>query len=63
MAKYHNAYAEIKLKNKIIIVPHIVVRVSQKNYFEFVKFINDDLPESIFYEDLIAKAIIFKTMK
>lgn len=61
MAKYYNAFSEIyDKKNRLIIGPHIVVRGSQKNYVEFIKFIGEIKPDSIFYEDLIAKAIIFK---
>lgn len=64
LAKYENAYQEIFSSNgKLIIGPNIVVRGNEKNY---AKFINDNLPSekkinNVYFEDLIAKAILFKT--
>lgn len=64
LAKYENAYQEILASNgKLIIGPNIVVRGNEKNY---AKFINDNLPSekkinNVYFEDLIAKAILFKT--
>ena len=60
LAKYINAYEEICSGNKILIGPHFVVRGSQKNY---VQFINYNLPkkiDNVYFEDTIAKALIFK---
>lgn len=64
LAKYINAYQEVVGGyNKIIIGPNAVVRGNEKNY---AKFINNNLPDekkinNVYFEDAIAKAIIFKT--
>ncbi|MBC7389094.1 MAG: AIPR family protein [Opitutaceae bacterium] len=63
LAKYINAYKEAYDSKKLTIGPHTVVRGNQKNYIEFVKFRVDkvDHPDSVFFEDSIAKMILFKT--
>lgn len=61
LAKYINSYEEIADGKKILIGPHFVVRGNQKNY---VQFMNHNLPkkvDSIYFEDTIAKAILFRT--
>lgn len=64
LAKYFNAYQEVYEGRKLIIGPHIVVRGNEKNY---AQFIGSNLPDNIkkinnvFYEDAIAKCILFKT--
>jgi hypothetical protein len=64
LAKFINAYQEVWNGKKLAIGPHIVVRGNEKNY---ARFINDNLPENIkninstFFEDAIAKAILFKS--
>lgn len=64
LAKYINAYQEIFDGKKLSIGPHIVVRGNEKNY---IRFINNNLPDnikkinSVFFEDSIAKAILFKS--
>lgn len=61
LAKYMNAYEELIDGNKVLIGPHFVVRGNQKNY---IQFINHNLVKklnNIYFEDLIAKAILFKT--
>ena len=64
LAKYINCYEEVFEGSKLVIAPHIVVRGSEKNY---AQFIGKNLPSSskkinnIFFEDTIAKAILFKT--
>lgn len=61
LAKYVNAYQEVTDGKKILIGPHFVVRGNQKNY---VQFINNNLEkkiENVYYEDVIAKAILFRT--
>ena len=64
LAKYINAYQEIVGGyNKIIIGPNSVVRGNEKNY---AKFINNNLPDekkinNVYFEDAVAKAILFKT--
>ncbi len=64
LAKYINAYQEVWNGKKLAIGPHIVVRGNEKNY---ARFINDNLPanikfiDNIYFEDTIAKAILFKS--
>jgi hypothetical protein len=61
LAKYVNAYQEVTDGKKILIGPHYVVRGNQKNY---VQFINNNLEkkiDNVYYEDVIAKAILFRT--
>jgi hypothetical protein len=64
LAKFINAYSEVWDGRKLVISPNIVVRGNEKNY---VKFINDNLPnnikkiDNIYFEDTIAKCILFKT--
>ena len=63
LAKYINTFEEVEEKKGIIVSPHMVVRGNEKNYAAFLNF---TLPEvrainNVYYEDLIAKAILFKT--
>lgn len=64
LAKFIDAYQEVWNGKKLAIGPHIVVRGNEKNY---ARFINDNLPEnikkinSVYFEDAIAKAILFKS--
>ncbi len=64
LAKYINAYREVYEGKKLVIGPHMVARGNEKN---FARFINNNLPDStkkvnnVFFEDTIAKAILFKT--
>ena len=59
-----NAYEEVYEGKKLVIGPHIVARGNEKNY---ARFINNNLPENlkkinnVYFEDTIAKAILFKT--
>jgi len=63
LAKYINAYQEIYDNKKLVIGLHIVVRGNEKNYVLFRLF---NLPENtkninnVFFEDTIAKCILFK---
>jgi hypothetical protein len=60
LAKYVNSYQEVYNGRKLLIGPHHVVRGSQKNYAQFM---NHNIPKnvsSIYFEDLVAKAILFK---
>jgi hypothetical protein len=61
LAKYVNSYSEIYEEKKLVIGPHIVVRGSQKNYSQFLSFNFNEKPSNIFFEDVIALAIIFKS--
>lgn len=64
LAKYINAYQEIYDGRKLVISPNIVVRGNEKNY---ARFINNNLPDNtrkinnVYFEDAIAKCILFKT--
>lgn len=60
LAKYVNSFQEVIEAKKILIGPHYVVRGNQKNY---IQFINYNLPKkvnSIYFEDAISKAILFR---
>jgi hypothetical protein len=61
VAKYINSWKEVYDGNKLVIGPHVVVRGNQKNYAQFLNYNYDKLPDSVFFEDTVAKAIIFKT--
>ena len=61
LAKYLNSFVEIYKGKKLVIAPHIVVRGSQKNYIQFLSY---NMPKKIgktYFEQFIAKAILFKT--
>lgn len=63
LAKYINCYEEVYEGRKLVIAPHIVVKGSEKNYAQFVA---KNLPSNpkkinnIYFEDTVAKAILFK---
>ncbi|MGQ1945486.1 AIPR family protein [Geofilum sp. OHC36d9] len=61
LAKYLNTYQEIWYGKRLAVGPHIVVRGSQKNYVQFLSYNMPDKPDNVFYEDAVAKAIMFKT--
>lgn len=64
LAKFINAYQEIYEGKKLVIGPHIVVRGNEKNYAQFIA---NNLPDNVkkinnvYFEDAIAKFILFKT--
>lgn len=63
LAKYINAWQEVYSGKTMVIGPHTVVSGDEKNH---ARFMNDNLPEVkeidvAFFEDVIAKAILFKT--
>jgi hypothetical protein len=60
VAKYLNSYSEVIKGNKIVIGPHIVVRGSQKNHKAFVDYNLPGEIDSIYFEDVVAKMIIFR---
>lgn len=60
LAKYINSYEEVYNGKKIVVGPYIVVRGSQKNYAQFLNYNFSFKPDNIWFEDLIAKAILFK---
>jgi hypothetical protein len=61
LAKYINTFQEVYSGKKLVVGPHIVVRGSQKNYAQFLNYNFDNKPDNIFFEDSVAKAILFKT--
>lgn len=60
LAKYINAYQEISDGRKISIGPHFVVRGNQKNYVQFMNYNLEKKLNNVYYEDLIAKAILYR---
>lgn len=60
LAKYINTFEEIYNGKKLVIGPHIVVRGSQKNYAQFLNYNFNLKPDNIWFEDTIAKSILFK---
>ena len=52
LAKYFNSWE---------MLPYIVTRGSQKNYVEFMKIVDKKRPDKAFFEEVVAKAILFKT--
>lgn len=61
LAKYVNTYEEVYSGKKLVIGPHIVVRGNEKNYVVFVKHNLIEKPDNIYFEDSIAKAILFRS--
>lgn len=64
LAKYENAYCEVWDGRKLLVGPHIVVRGNEKNYSIFMAYSlpkNDKKIDNIFFEDAVAKAILFRT--
>lgn len=63
LAKYVNTFEEVIEKKGIVVSPHMVVRGNEKNYGAFLNY---TLPEvrvinNVYFEDVVAKAILFKT--
>lgn len=61
LAKYVNAYAEMYDGKKLVIGPHLVVRGNQKNYVQFINYNLVKQPDNIYFEDIVSKAILFRT--
>jgi hypothetical protein len=60
LAKYINAYQEITDGKKILIGPHYVVRGNQKNYVQFINYNLKKKLDNLYFEDTIAKAILYR---
>lgn len=60
LAKYINAYQEIADGKKILIGPHYVVRGNQKNYVQFMNYSIEKKLNNVYFEDTIAKAILYR---
>jgi hypothetical protein len=61
LAKYINSYQEVLQGKKLVVGPHIVIRGGQKNYIQFLNYNMNSDPYNIYFEDLVAKAILFKS--
>ena len=61
LAKYINSYMEVVDGRRLVIGPHIVVRGNQKNYINFMNYNLPETVDNIFFEDTVAKAILFKS--
>jgi hypothetical protein len=61
LAKFVNTWNEVYVEDKLVIGPHIVVRGSQKNYAQFIAHNIPENPDNKYFEDAIAKAILFRT--
>uniref|UniRef100_A0AAU6WVL6 AIPR family protein n=1 Tax=Chryseobacterium endophyticum TaxID=1854762 RepID=A0AAU6WVL6_9FLAO len=61
LAKFINIWSEVYVDDKLVIGPHIVVRGSQKNYAQFVAHNIPENPDNKYFEEAIAKAILFRT--
>ncbi|WP_202923806.1 AIPR family protein [Pontibacter fetidus] len=60
LAKYINTYKEVYDGKKLVIGPHFVVRGNQKNYVQFMHQNFSSTPDNIYFEDMVAKAILFR---
>lgn len=60
-AKYQNCFQEIYDGRKLVIGPYIVARGNQKNYAQFINYNEIKKPDNVYFEDAIAKAIIFRS--
>lgn len=61
LAKYVNSYEELVDGKKLLIGPHFVVRGNQKNYVQFMNYNVPKKVDSIYFEDTIAKTILFRS--
>lgn len=61
LAKYVNAYQEVLDGKKILVGPHFVVRGNQKNYVQFINYSLEKKLTNLYFEDVVAKAILFRT--
>lgn len=62
LAKYINAYQEVYKGTKLVVAPHFVVK-NVKNYSQFILYNTKGKIENnnIYFEDTIAKAILYQT--
>ncbi len=61
VAKYINVWQEVSEGRRLVIGPHVVVRGGQKNYQQFMRYNLAELPDSVYFEDLVARMIVFRT--
>ncbi|GFI39535.1 hypothetical protein IMSAG025_00212 [Muribaculaceae bacterium] len=63
LAKFYNSYCELEENGKIVVGPHCVVDGNEVNFRAFRDYVIPNLKvNQVFYEDLIAKAILFKVV-
>ncbi|QHL88232.1 abortive phage resistance protein [Nibribacter ruber] len=60
IAKYVNSWQQVYEGKKLVVGPHFVVRGNQKNYVQFINYNFESKPDNIYFEDAIAKAILFR---
>ena len=62
LAKYINAYQEVYEGKKLVVAPHFVIK-NVKNYNQFILYNTNVKVENnnIYFEDAIAKGILYKT--
>lgn len=60
LAKYINSWGEVWHGKRLVIGPHFVVRGSQKNYAQYLNYNFNIKPDSIYFQDAMALAILFK---
>jgi hypothetical protein len=60
LAKYVNAYNEVYDGKKLVVGPHMVVRGNQKNYVQFIGHNTTLVPDNVYLENVVAKAILFR---
>lgn len=63
LAKYLNSYEELIDGKKILIGPHIVVKGNQKNYKSFIDYNLTENIDNVYFEDIVSKTILFRTME
>ena len=61
IGRYLNSWREIMKGNKVLIGPHIVVKGGQKNHSLFLSWNFTEKPDSIYFEDAVALAILYRT--
>lgn len=61
LAKYVNSFQEVYDGKKLIIGPHVVAKGNQKNYIGFLNSLSSDVVDNIYFEDTIAKTILFRS--
>lgn len=60
LAKFVNVFSDIEDEGKIAVGPHIVVLGKEKNYGAFLKYNLIEKPDNQYFEDLVARAILFR---
>ena len=63
LAKYVNAYKEVFDGKKLVIGPFCVVSGDAKNFNSFVNYNMPDKVNNVYFEDTIAKCILFEAAK